>query len=181
MPRLEAVAPSRTDGRAKDLLDGVQKKLGRTPNLMRTMANSPAALDGYLSFSGTLQTGVLSTAIREQIALTVGEVNGCEYCLTAHSAIGRMVGLVDSQIEASRSGLSDDPKVQAVLTFARRLVVERGRVSDTALADAKSAGVTDEEIAEIVANVARNIFTNYFNLVADTQVDFPAAPKQAAA
>jgi uncharacterized peroxidase-related enzyme len=173
MQRLASIQPAEATGKAKQLLDGVQAKIGMTPNLMKTLASAPAALEGYLNLNAALGTGVLDAKLREQIALTVAQANSCEYCLSAHSAIGKMVGLKPEEIAASREAHSADAKRNAGLQFAQELVVERGMVPDAALQRVRAAGYTDGEIAEIVANVALNIFTNYFNHVAQTEVDFP--------
>jgi len=173
MQRIMAVNPSEAAGKAKQLLDGVQAKLGMTPNMMKTMAASPAVLEAYLGFGAALGTGMLDARFREQIALTVAQANSCEYCLAAHSTIGKMVGLKAEEIAASRGAHSQDAKRNAGLQFAQSLVVQRGEVSDETLAQVKAAGYSDGEVAEIVANVAINIFTNYFNHVARTDVDFP--------
>jgi len=173
MPRLRAIEATEPGSQAEALLDGVQKKLGMTPNLMRTMANSPAVLEAYLAFSANLNKSSLPPRLREQIALTVGEVNRCEYCLAAHTALAKMAGLSDEEIDDSRAGSSPDRKTEAILRFARMVVTQRGRVSDEDVAATRAANVTDAEIAEIVAIVALNIFTNYFNHVAETEVDFP--------
>ena len=174
MPRLKAIQTSEADPKTKALLEGVQKKMGMTPNIMRTMANSPAILEAYLGFSNALGKGELAPKLREQIALTVGELNGCQYCLSAHSALGKMLGLSDEEIADNRRSASPDRKTEAVLQFARKVVTERGWVSDDDVAALRTSGTTDGEIAEIVATVAINIFTNYFNHVAGTEVDFPA-------
>lgn len=179
MQRLQAQDPKQATGKAKDLLDGIQAKVGFTPNLARTMANSPAVLEAYLNFSAALSTGGLSARLREQIALTVAQANGCTYCLAAHTAIGKMVGLSEEAVLDSRQGGSPDSTVAATLKFARRLIEQRGRVSDEDLLRLRKIGYGDGEIAEVVANVALNIFTNYFNHVAGTQVDFPPAPSLA--
>ncbi len=178
MPRLKAIETAEAEPKTKALLDGVQKKLGMTPNLMRTMANSPAVLEAYLGYGNALGKGRLQPKLREQIALTVGELNGCQYCLSAHSALGKMVGLGEEEIADSRRGVSPDRKTAAVLQFARTVVAERGWVSDDDVASLRAAGTTDAELAEIVGVVALNIFSNYFNHVAGTEVDFPevAAP-----
>ncbi len=173
MSRIPQINPESATGQAKALLDAVKSKLGLVPNMTRAMANSPAVLDGYLALSGALSKGHLSAKLREQIALTVGEVNGCDYCLAAHSTIGKMVGLTAEQIMDSRRGTAVDPKTEALVKFARRVVSERGRVSDLDLTDARVAGLDDAALAEVVANVALNIFTNYFNHVAETDIDFP--------
>ncbi len=175
MSRIPQINPESATGQAKTLLDAVKSQLGLVPNMTRAMANSPAVLDGYLSLSGALSKGNLSGKLREQIALTVGEVNGCDYCLAAHSTIGKMVGLTAEQIMDSRRGTAVDPKTDALVKFARRVVSERGRVSDLDLADARLAGLDDAALTEVVANVALNLFTNYFNHVAQTDIDFPKA------
>jgi len=173
MQRITAVNPAEATGKTKQMLDGVKSKLGMTPNMMRTLAAAPAVLEGYLGFGAALGTGRLDAKFREQIALTVGQANSCEYCLSAHSTIGKMVGLKAEEIADSRIAHSPDAKRDAGLQFAQLLVVQRGEVSDQALAQVKAAGYSDGEVAEIVANVAINIFTNYFNHVARTEVDFP--------
>jgi uncharacterized peroxidase-related enzyme len=175
MSRIHQINPQSATGKAKELLDAVQSKLGLVPNMTRAMANSPAVLDGYLSLSGALSKGALSAKSREQIALAVAQANECEYCLAAHSAIGKMVGLSVDQILDSRRGTSVDPKTDAIIQFARQVVDQRGLVSDANIAQVRAAGLDDGAIAEIVANVALNIFTNYFNHVAETVIDFPRA------
>jgi uncharacterized peroxidase-related enzyme len=173
MSRIHQIAPDSATGKAKELLDAVKGKLGLVPNITRAMANSPAVLEGYLGLNGALGKGSLSAKNREQIAMAVGQANQCDYCLAAHSAIGKMVGLTSDQILDSRRGTAIDPKSDAVIRFARKLVDERGRVSDADVAEVRAAGLDDGAIAEVVANVALNIFTNYFNHVAETDIDFP--------
>ncbi|ADB14970.1 uncharacterized peroxidase-related enzyme [Pirellula staleyi DSM 6068] len=175
MSRIQQIAPEAATGTAKELLDAVKAKLGLVPNMTRAMANSPAALQGYLGLSGALGKGSLSAKNREQIALAVGEANQCDYCLAAHSAIGKMVGLTPDQILDSRRGTAIEPRSDAVIRFARKVVNERGLVSDADIAEVRAAGLDDGGIAEVVANVALNIFTNYFNHVAATDIDFPKA------
>lgn len=180
MQRLTAVNPTEATGKARQLLEAVQTKLGMTPNLMKTLASAPAALEAYLNFGSALGTGHLDAKFREQIALAVAQANSCDYCLSAHSAIGKMVGLQPSEIAASRQAHAEDAKRDAGLQFAQLLVMQRGEVSDQALAQVKAVGYTDGDVAEIVANVALNIFTNYFNHVAQTEVDFPKVSASAA-
>lgn len=173
MQKITAIKHEEATGKVKELLDGVNAKIGFVPNMMATMGTSPAVLEGYLNFSGALGTS-LNAKLREQIALTVAEINGCGYCASAHSAIGKMVGLDEHSVEDARRASSHDAKVDAALKFASALVVSRGKVSDADLETVKNAGFTEKEISEIVANVALNIFTNYFNETAGTVVDFPA-------
>lgn len=171
------IDPETATGKAKILLDRVQSDLGMIPNLMRTMVNSPAVLEAYLGFNAALANGVLAPKLREHIALVVAQVNGCSYCLSVHSALGRMVGLSEEEIQDSRRGASPDRKVEAVLQFAHQVVDNRGRVTDDSISHLRKVGYGDEEISEVVANVVLNIFTNYFNHFAETVVDFPRVPE----
>jgi len=173
MTRIQAIDYEQSTGKARELLDAVKAKLGRTPNMMKTMAQSPAVLEAYLNFSGALGGGKLSARLREQIALISAEINGCGYCASAHTAIGKMVGLDEDAILAARNGNAADAKTDAALKFARAVIVNRGEVSDEDLQVVKDAGFSDGEVGEIVANVALNIFTNYFNEIAKTDIDFP--------
>lgn len=173
MSRIEPINYEQSTGKAKELLDAVQSKLGMTPNLMKTMAHSPAVLEAYLNFNGILGT-TLNAKLREQIAVLTAEENSCGYCAAAHTALGKMAGLDDAAILAARAGNSTDAKTDAALKFAQTLITNRGLVANESLQAVQSAGFSDGEISEIVANVALNIFTNYFNETAQTKVDFPA-------
>ncbi len=173
MPRINPIDPEHAEGKAKTLLDGIQKSSGKIPNLLGTMAQSPAVLQAYLGFNQALGGGSLGAKLREQIALAVSSVNGCEYCVAAHTAIGRSVGLDDEALGASLHGLSGDPKTEAALEFARRVVSERGWVTDGDLERVRGAGYDDGDIVEIIGTVIGTIFTNYFNHIARTEVDFP--------
>jgi len=171
--RIKAVDPGMAKGRAKDLLDDVEKKYGAVPNSFKTMAHSPAGLQGFLDLSGTLEGGVLPFETRYQIALAVSEINGCAYCLSAFTAIGRGSGMKDETLAMCRTAGSTDPKIDAILKFAAAIVRERGAVTPEDFQKVKSAGCSDEEIQEIVANVALFTFANYINLVIGTEIDFP--------
>jgi uncharacterized peroxidase-related enzyme len=178
MSRLTKINPHQATGKAKTLLDAVNGKLGLVPNMTRIMANSPAVLEGYLNFSGALAGGALSPKLREQIALVVAEANTCGYCLSAHTAIGKLVGLSPVEVESAREGVATDAKAGAALRFAKALVTERGFVNDGEIESLRRLGFSDGEIAEIIANVALNVFTNYFNHVAETDIDFPVVNPQ---
>jgi uncharacterized peroxidase-related enzyme len=159
---------------SRPLLDAVHKQLGVVPNLMKMVGNSTAALEGYLSLNGALGKGRLPIALRERIALTIAEFNGCEYCLAAHSYLAQNhAKLTNNEIEAAREGLSDDPKLEAALQFARLVAEKHGKVSDQEITKLRAAGYDDAGIVEIVLNVALNVLTNYINNVAQTDVDFP--------
>lgn len=176
MERIVPVDPATAQGKAKELLDAVKAKLGVVPNMTRAMAVSPAVLEAYLGIRGALTHGVLSPKLREQLALDISQANRCDYCLSAHSAIGKRLGLTEQTILDSRKGGSADPRTDALLRFARALVERRGLVSDADVVAVRDAGVGDAEIAEVVAHVALSTFTNYFNNVAATAMDFPKVP-----
>lgn len=176
MARVQPVNPETADPRTADLLGGVKKKIGLVPNIVSTMAHSPAVATAYLGFSQALSGGTLPARLREQIALAVGQANGCDYCVAAHCALGQKAGLTPADVASARRGSAADEKAAAALTFARKVVADRGRVTDADVAAVRAAGFGDGEVGEIVANVALNLFTNYFNHVAGTEVDFPAAP-----
>ena len=173
MSQFRLLEPQQVDQEARRHLEGVQAKLGRLPNLFKAMANSPAALEAYLAIGQALERGRLSSQLRERIALVVAERNGCEYCLAAHAAIGRSLGLSKDEIASNRRAQSSDQASSAVLTFVKLLVDNRGKVSSEDLEQLREAGFDDGQVAEIVTTVVINIFTNYFNLVAGTPVDFP--------
>jgi uncharacterized peroxidase-related enzyme len=176
MQRIQSVNPQTAQGRARELLDAVNAKLGLVPNMTRLMAVSPPVLEAYLGFIGALGHGVLPARVREQLALDIGEANHCDYCVSAHCALGKRAGLNDQDILDSRRGASADPKEDVLLRFARTVLEKRGVVEDADIAAVREAGYGDAEIAEVVAHVGLNTFTNYFNHVAGTTIDFPKAP-----
>jgi uncharacterized peroxidase-related enzyme len=171
--RIKAIDPGMAKGKAKVLLDAVVSKYGGAPNSFKTMANAPAVLQGFLGLSGTLEGGVLPFETRYQIAIAVSEINGCPYCLSAFTAIGKSNGMQDETLAMCRLAGSTDPKIDAILKFAAAIVRERGAVTNEDFQKVKSAGCSDEEIQEIVANVALFTFANYINLVIGTEIDFP--------
>jgi len=148
--------------------------LGSVPNMFRLIAVSPAALEGYLGMFGALSKGELPAPTRERIALAVAEINGCTYCLSAHTYLGKHVAKPDdAEIAANRHGGSNDPKADAAVRFAAKIARERGQVSEDDLRAVKAAGYNDAQIIEIIQHVALNVWTNYFNEVLKTDVDFP--------
>lgn len=160
---------------SQPLLEGVKKKLGVAPNLFRLVAASPAALQGFIDLSGALGKSTIPAATGERIALAVAEINGCDYCLSAHSYVAKnLAHLDDAEIAANRAGGSGDAKADAAVRFAAKVAQERGHVGDADVAALKDAGYDDAQVVEIVLHVALNSFTNYLNEVARTEIDFPA-------
>jgi uncharacterized peroxidase-related enzyme len=180
MQRIPALDPTTANADVLASLDAVKVKLGMVPNIMNTMARAPSVLNGYLAFSSAVGTGELPAKLREQIALVTAQTNGCDYCASAHQALGKMAGLSAEEIARGYQGHSADAKAQAALTFAQAALAKRGKVSDAEFAAIKAAGFSEGQVLEIVANIALNIFTNYLNNVADTEIDFPRVSTRAA-
>lgn len=164
------------------LLHAVEKMFGVVPNLFRLVSTSPAALEGYMGLLGALGKGTLPLATRARIALAVAEINGCSYCLSAHTYLGKNLAKLDeAEMAANRSGGSNDPKADAAVRFAAKVARERGQLSQADVQALKVAGYDDGQLIEIVQHVALNTWTNYLNLIVDTDVDFPVVvPRKAA-
>lgn len=173
MARINPVDRHTTHGAIRRNFDLVEKQLGVVPNMMRTMAASPVVLDGYLALGAALRRGALPVALQEQIAIATAEANACDYCLSAHAALGRGAGVTDEELDTNRAGRSADPRVAAALRFASAILERRGGVGDEEFARVRAAGYSDGEVAEIIAHVALNVLTNYFNRAAQTEIDFP--------
>jgi uncharacterized peroxidase-related enzyme len=173
MSTIAAIDPTRTEGKTRENLDAVQKTLGATPNVFRVAAQSPVALEALVHLVTTTGHGTLRARDREAIALAVSEANGCDYCLSAHTALAKGAGLSEAAIDDARSARASEPRLAAILRFAREVARRRGRVDAEALPAVRAAGVSDSEVLEIVANVILHVFTNSINLVAQTDIDFP--------
>jgi len=170
------IAPA--DGQTLDptagrTLSQVEKTLGMVPNLHWTLARAPAALKAYVDMAGALSQGVLDGKLREQIALATAGRNGCDYCASAHTALGQGQSIDAAELGRNLSGASDDARTQAALSFVGALLEHHGRVRDADLEAVRGAGFTDAEIIEIVAHVGLNTFTNTFNNLARPEIDFP--------
>ena len=173
MPRIQPVDHATATGAAKDLLDGVQSALGVVPNIFATLVQSPKALEGFLALNTALGRGRLPASLREQIALAVAGENGCDYCASAHTAVGKGAGVGAEELARNLLGRSADDKVQAALSFARKVVARRGWVEDDDVQSLRDAGYDDGEVVEIVTHIGVNLFTNYFNHIVGTEIDFP--------
>ncbi|WP_159849000.1 carboxymuconolactone decarboxylase family protein [Nocardia sp. CY41] len=181
MSRLPLISPDSADAEQADLLGEVQRRLGRVPNLYAAMANSPATLRGYLDLRDALTEGKLSARVREQLALLVAGENGCDYCTAAHTMRAGRMGITEQAIADTLAARADDPHADAILHVARDILRSRGRIDDAVLASARSRGVSDAELGEIVGHVALNVLSNYFNHVAEPELDFPpVAPAKGA-
>lgn len=173
MQILKSIDAAEATGRTKTIFENVQKHLGVLPNLMRVVANSPAALNAYVSFDTALAGGKLPAKVREQIAIAVAKANACDYCLSAHTVLGSAAGLDATELSLAQDAASSDRRTATLLQFVRKVVQQRGRVAPSEVETLRQSGYTDEEIVETIAAIAVNIFTNYFNNIAGTEIDFP--------
>lgn len=173
MARIQPLNRNNASAPVAATLDAVKAKIGVVPNLFTTFANAPAALNGYLAFSEALTHGRLTPAQRESLALAIGQANSCQYCLSAHTLLGKGAGLSPAAIREARDGHADDPVTDALVKLAVKIVQQRGVLNDEDLAEARSAGVDDGFIVEVIAHVALNTLTNYTNHIAATDIDFP--------
>jgi uncharacterized peroxidase-related enzyme len=181
MNRLEPLNPVDAQGKVKTLLDAVKSQFGVYPTMFRIAAQSPVGLETMLSMFGTLAGGTLGPKVQEQLAISVSQFNECDWCLSAHTAIGRKHGLSQAELDAARSAESSDPKANAALELANRVLSTRGNIDDSDISAVRNAGFTDGQVVEIIANVALTVFTNYLNNVAKTHNDFGSLKPRTAA
>ena len=181
MPRLTIPARDDVPAESKPILDAGQSQLGVVPNMFRLIASSPAALKGYTANNAALAKA-LDVKTRERIALAVAQVNGCDYCLSAHNYLGlNMAKISNEEIALNRMGRSTDQKADAAIRFAVTVVRDRGQVATADIEAVREAGFSDGQIVEIIAVAAENIFTNLLNVVAGTEIDFPVVHASEAA
>lgn len=180
MPRIELIAPDTATASARDLLATIRGAAGGVTNLFKATAHSPAALKGLWGMYASLAGGVLPAPLRERIALAVSDRNRCGYCVSAHSFMGRKAGLSPEELSAAQAGESADPKAAAALRFALTLVDSRGVLADHDVQALRDAGFSDEELVEVLAHVALNVFTNYLTIALQVPTDFPAVPLRGA-
>jgi uncharacterized peroxidase-related enzyme len=173
MAKIKAIALELASENAKATMEMVNKKLGRVPNMYQVMANSPAVLEAYVKFNGALSTGSLGNKMAELIALSTAEFNSCSYCLSAHNFFSTKVGLTEEQIKEGRAFHAQDEKTLAGLLFVKKILETPKSISTNDIEPLRNIGYSDGDILEIIANVIRNIFTNYINIVSETEVDWP--------
>ena len=173
MARVQVINPQTATGDAKNLLDAVQSQLGITPNFIRVLANSPKALEGFLGLYGALGSISIGKPTQERIALAIAEGNGCQYCVSAHTAIGRGAGLSNEEMALNRQGTSSDAKASAIVAFAKALNTNMGEITSGEFDAARTAGLSDAEIVEVITVVALNIFTNILGKATRVEIDFP--------
>ncbi|MEK6667670.1 peroxidase-related enzyme [uncultured Aquabacterium sp.] len=173
MSRINVIDQHNANPEQKALLDAIQGKLGMVPNFLKVFANSPVALQAFLGLHGVANAGSLSPQTRERIALALAQQNTCEYCLSAHTAIGRKAGLTGDEIAAARAGSSEDAKAAVAVKLARSLVEHKGDITTAELIEAREAGYSDADIVEIITHVGMNLLTNILGKASRVDIDFP--------
>ncbi|MGE7370387.1 carboxymuconolactone decarboxylase family protein [Neorhizobium sp. NPDC001467] len=173
MTRITLIDPSNATTEVTPQLDQIKSTFGVVPNMFKAVANSPAALNSMWGAFGALGSGRLGAKLGEQIAVAVADRNNCHYCLAAHTALGRKAGATSQEMAAAQAGRSEDPRTAAALAFVVKTVEERAELSDADFDALRAAGFDDEDIVEIIAHIALNLFTNYINVALDVPVDFP--------
>lgn len=181
MSRITVITNETANAEQLALLEAIQAKLGMVPNFLKILANSPAALRAFLGLHGIANEGSLTPQTRERIALAVAQQNSCEYCVSAHTAIGRKAGLTNAEIAANRAGTSQEDKAAVAVKFARSLVENNGEVTTADITEARDAGYSDAEIVEIITHVGMNILTNMIGKASRVEIDFPKIDLQIAA
>ena len=177
MSRLSKVSPEEAVGKTADLYGAIKSSLGGVPNLFQGLGSNPRALEIFLGIGGGLKGGSLSLREQGSIALTLAQRNSCEYCLAAHTVLGKMGGLSETEMISNRMGGSEDHKKNALIKLVGEIVDKKGNVGDETLSSFRAAGYTDSHVGEVLLAVVQNIYTNYFNNLNRTEVDFPSAPK----
>ena len=180
MQRIQSLTLDTADATVSTLFDAIRKKMGGVPNIMRAMAQSPAALEAYLGFSGAVEGGRFTAAQRELVALAAAGENSCDYCASAHSALGKMAGLEPTDMQQVVAGGDLDGADGAIIAMTRKIVAQRGVLSDAEIEAFYAAGFDQGHLVELIALSALNIFTNYFNHIAATEIDFPVVTTRAA-
>lgn len=177
MPRLNVVTPAQATGQTKALYDAIKRAVGGVPNIYQGVGNSAAALEGVLHIGEVLSKGQLTAAEIEAVKLVVSEAYGCNYCLAVHSLLGRKAGLTEEELIGIRRGTSPQAKIGALVRFVNAVIQPKARISDGEVRAVKAAGYNDAQITETLLTVAQTVFTNLFNRVHQTPLDFPPAAK----
>ncbi|MFT5132839.1 MAG: putative peroxidase-related enzyme [Gammaproteobacteria bacterium] len=181
MSRINVVENDEANPEQAELYAEITAALGSVPNFLKVFANSPSALKGFLGLHGIAGNGSLDPRTRERIALTLAEQNGCQYCVSAHTAIGRKAGLDNDEMDANRAGGSEDTKAAAAVAFARSLDAHTGDVTNAEIQAVRDAGYSDSDIVEIITHVGMNILTNILAKASRVEIDFPKVELKKAA
>lgn len=180
MSRINLVTNENANTEQKELYTAITSQLGMVPNFLKIFANSPAALKAFLGLHSIANEGSLDNLTKERIALALAEKNACEYCVSAHTAIGKKAGLTSTEIEANRAGTSEDAKAAVAVKFAKALAEHNGEITTAELLEARNAGYSESDIVEIITHVGMNIMTNILGKASRVEIDFPKVELQKA-
>ncbi len=180
MSRINVVERESATQEQSELFDAIVGQLGMLPNFLKVFANSPSALKAFLGLHSIANEGSLDTATKERIALALAEQNACEYCVSAHTAIGSKAGLSGAEIEANRAGSSHDAKAAVAVKFAKSLAENNGEVTTSEILEARKAGYSESDIVEIITHVGMNVLTNILGKASRVEIDFPKVSLQKA-
>ncbi len=181
MSRINVVEKDTATQEQSELFEAIRSQLGMVPNFLKVFANSPAALSAFLGLHQIAGAGSLDPQTRERIALTLAQKNSCQYCLSAHTAIGRKAGLTGAEIETNRSGTSQDAKAAVAVKFAHALVEHKGEVTNDELQELRDAGYGESDIVEIITHTGMNFLTNLIAKASRVEIDFPTVELKSAA
>ena len=173
MSRITVIENDIANPEQKELLDAIQSQLGMVPNFLKVFANSPAALRAFLGLHGIASEGSLEAPTRERIALALAQQNACDYCVSAHTALGRKAGLNGAEMEANRAGTSQDSKAAAAVKFAKALAEHNGQVTTAEILEVRNAGYSESDIVEIITHVGLNVLSNIIGKASQVEIDFP--------
>ncbi|MCJ8318119.1 MAG: carboxymuconolactone decarboxylase family protein [Colwellia sp.] len=173
MSRINLVTVEQANEQQQVLYTAIEQQLGMVPNFLKVFANSPAALKAFLGLHTIASEGELDAKTKERIALGLAEQNSCQYCVSAHTAIGRKAGLTGDEMIANRAGSSQDAKAAVAVKFSRSLAEKNGEVTTAELLEIRNVGYRDAEIVEIITHVGMNILTNILGKASRVEIDFP--------
>ena len=180
MSRINLVTNEKANAQQKELFNTIKQQLGIVPNFLEVFANSPTALNAFLGLHSIANSGELDGKTKERIALGLAEQNACQYCVSAHTAIGKNTGLSGDEMLANRAGSSQDAKAAVAVKFSRSLAEHNGDVTTAELLEIRNAGYSDAEIVEIITHVGMNVLTNILGKASRVEIDFPKVELQKA-
>ena len=180
MSRINVVTTEQANEQQLALFKAIEQKLGVVPNFLKVFANSLTALQAFLGLHSIADEGDLDNKTKERIALGLAEQNACQYCVSAHTAIGKSAGLTGDEILSNRAGNSQDAKAAVAVKFSRSLAENNGDVTTAELLEIRNAGYSDAEIVEIITHVGMNLLTNILAKTSRVEIDFPKIELQKA-
>jgi alkylhydroperoxidase/carboxymuconolactone decarboxylase family protein YurZ len=178
MAVMQLADTSKLTGKSQELLAGIEKSNGMVPNVLKQMANSPAALEAFLASRDILAKGLLAPKMRLLIGILVAETYSCEYMLSARISQAKAAGMTDEEIRDGKDQSSKDPKFDRGLQFVRNLILRHGELPASEMAELKTAGFSEGEIVEMIAQTSSDMQVYYMVQIANPASDFPSVPTE---